>query len=115
MAEDNLDSALAGRLVSCTGQINTVSPGLSAHSVVARRRHRVDYASSSRLAEHADAGAIQYRFGCFRPLGLLAVVIPMAMLVVVPVLVVFVEHELVRAQALTFLEIGEEPRIREVE
>src|SRR3954471_20700334 len=37
-------------------------------SVVTRRRHSVDYASSSRLAVHADAGAIQYRFGCYGPL-----------------------------------------------
>src|SRR3954471_21834045 len=37
-------------------------------SVVTRRRHRVDYASSSRLAVHADAGAIQYRSCCYTPL-----------------------------------------------
>src|SRR4051812_3359776 len=55
-------------LVSRNSQINTVSLGLNAHSVVTRRRHSVDYASSSRLAVHADAGAIQYRFGCHRPL-----------------------------------------------
>jgi len=55
-------------LVACNSQISIVSLGLSAHSIVTRRRHRVDYASSSRLAAHADAGAIQYRFGCYRPL-----------------------------------------------
>jgi hypothetical protein len=42
----------------CNSQIESVSLAVGARSFVARRRHSVDYDSSSRLAARADGGAI---------------------------------------------------------
>ena len=45
-------------LVDCNSQIDSVSLALGRRSFVARRRHSIDYDSSSRLAATADCGAI---------------------------------------------------------
>jgi hypothetical protein len=44
--------------VDCNSQIETVSLALGGHRFIARRRHSVNYDSSSRLALTTDGGAI---------------------------------------------------------